>query len=134
MAGVTADNEVLARMHPALGSFSAPTAEWFTTTFAAPTPCQAEGWRTIADGQHCLIAAPTGSGKTLAAFLWAIDRIMSEPEPARAERTRVLYLSPLRALAVDVDKNLRPSASVSRCICRRSACAPGTPVRRSGVD
>ena len=107
MAGVTADNEVLARMHPALGSFSAPTAEWFATTFAAPTPCQVEGWRTIADGQHCLIAAPTGSGKTLAAFLWAIDRIMSEPEPARAERTRVLYLSPLRALAVDVDKNLR---------------------------
>ncbi len=61
-----------------------------------------------------MIAAPTGSGKTLAAFLWAIDRVMSEPEPARAERTRVLYLSPLRALAVDVDKNLRaPLAGIS---------------------
>ena len=93
--------------HPSLTAFSAPTAEWFATTFAAPTPCQVEGWRTIAAGQHCLIAAPTGSGKTLAAFLWAIDRIMGEPEPDRAERTRVLYLSPLRALAVDVDKNLR---------------------------
>ncbi len=61
-----------------------------------------------------MIAAPTGSGKTLAAFLWAIDRVMSEPEPDRAERTRVLYLSPLRALAVDVDKNLRaPLAGIS---------------------
>ncbi len=107
MAGVTADNEVLARMHPALGSFSAPTSEWFGTTFAAPTQCQVSGWETIAEGRHCLIAAPTGSGKTLAAFLWAIDRVMSEPEPPRAERTRVLYLSPLRALAVDIDKNLR---------------------------
>ena len=65
------------------------------------------GWETISQGQHCLIAAPTGSGKTLAAFLWAIDRVMSEPEPPRGERTRVLYLSPLRALAVDIDKNLR---------------------------
>ena len=107
MAGVTADNEVLARMHPALGSFSAPTSEWFGKTFAAPTQCQVSGWETIAEGRHCLIAAPTGSGKTLAAFLWAIDRVMSEPEPPRAERTRVLYLSPLRALAVDIDKNLR---------------------------
>ncbi len=61
-----------------------------------------------------MIAAPTGSGKTLAAFLWAIDRVMSEPEPDRAQRTRVLYLSPLRALAVDVDKNLRaPLAGIS---------------------
>ncbi|WP_423918672.1 Lhr family helicase [Candidatus Poriferisodalis sp.] len=94
-------------MHPALGSFSAPTSEWFGTTFAAPTQCQVSGWETIAEGRHCLIAAPTGSGKTLAAFLWAIDRVMSEPEPPRAERTRVLYLSPLRALAVDIDKNLR---------------------------
>ncbi|WP_420627105.1 Lhr family helicase [Candidatus Poriferisodalis sp.] len=94
-------------MHPALGSFSAPTSEWFGTTFAAPTQCQVSGWETISEGQHCLIAAPTGSGKTLAAFLWAIDRVMSEPVPPRPERTRVLYLSPLRALAVDVDKNLR---------------------------
>ena len=101
-------------MHPALGSFTAPTAEWFASTFAAPTECQISGWQSISAGRHCLIAAPTGSGKTLAAFLWAIDRVMSEPEPARAERTRVLYLSPLRALAVDVDKNLRaPLAGIS---------------------
>jgi len=72
------------------------------------------GWQSISEGRHCLIAAPTGSGKTLAAFLWAIDRVMSEPEPARGERTRVLYLSPLRALAVDVDKNLRaPLAGIA---------------------
>ncbi|WP_420611347.1 Lhr family helicase [Candidatus Poriferisodalis sp.] len=101
-------------MHPALGAFSAPTGEWFASTFAAPTECQVSGWESISAGRHCLIAAPTGSGKTLAAFLWAIDRVMSEPEPARAERTRVLYLSPLRALAVDVDKNLRaPLAGIS---------------------
>ena len=101
-------------MHPALGAFSAPTGEWFASTFAAPTQCQVSGWEAISAGQHCLIAAPTGSGKTLAAFLWAIDRVMSEPEPARAERTRVLYLSPLRALAVDVDKNLRaPLAGIA---------------------
>ncbi|MDE0676444.1 MAG: DEAD/DEAH box helicase [Acidimicrobiaceae bacterium] len=101
-------------MHPALGAFSAPTAEWFASTFAAPTECQVSGWQSISEGRHCLIAAPTGSGKTLAAFLWAIDRVMSEPEPDRAERTRVLYLSPLRALAVDVDKNLRaPLAGIS---------------------
>ena len=101
-------------MHPALGAFSAPTAEWFASTFAAPTQCQVSGWEAISAGQHCLIAAPTGSGKTLAAFLWAIDRVMGEPEPARAERTRVLYLSPLRALAVDVDKNLRaPLAGIA---------------------
>ena len=107
MAGSTSDGDSSARMHPALGVFSAPTAAWFSSTFAEPTQCQVSGWDTISQGSHCLIAAPTGSGKTLAAFLWAIDRVMSEPEPPRAERTRVLYLSPLRALAVDVDKNLR---------------------------
>ena len=101
-------------MHPALAAFSAPTSAWFASTFAEPTQCQVSGWQNISAGHHCLIAAPTGSGKTLAAFLWAIDRVMSAPEPPRAERTRVLYLSPLRALAVDVDKNLRaPLAGIS---------------------
>ena len=114
MAGPTADSDAAARMHAALGAFSAPAAEWFASTFAAPTECQVSGWQSISEGRNCLIAAPTGSGKTLAAFLWAIDRVMSEPEPARAERTRVLYLSPLRALAVDVDKNLRaPLAGIA---------------------
>ena len=92
----------------ALDSFSAPVREWFDTTFAAPTPAQAKAWPAIADGDHALVLAPTGSGKTLAAFLWALDRVMTEPPPEDPKtRTRVLYISPLRALAVDVEKNLQ---------------------------
>src|SRR6188508_2429598 len=91
----------------ALAPFSAPVREWFGTSFGAPTDAQAQGWPAIADGDHTLILAPTGSGKTLAAFLWAIDRLAGEPPPDQQERTRVLYVSPLRALAVDVEKNLR---------------------------
>ncbi len=90
-----------------LGRFSPPAAEWFRTTFGQPTPAQAQGWPAIADGDHTLVLAPTGSGKTLAAFLWAIDRLSNEPVPDQQARTRVLYLSPLRALAVDIEKNLR---------------------------
>ncbi len=86
--------------------FSPPTREWFGETFARPTPAQEGGWRAIAAGSDTLIAAPTGSGKTLAAFLWAIDRLGSEPTPDLSERCRVLYVSPLKALAVDVEKNL----------------------------
>lgn len=81
--------------------------EWFSTTFPEPTAAQTEGWSAIADGRHSLILAPTGSGKTLAAFLWGIDRVMSAEVPDKLERTRVLYISPLRALGVDVEKNLR---------------------------
>jgi ATP-dependent helicase Lhr and Lhr-like helicase len=92
---------------PALDRFSPVVRDWFSTTFAAPTPAQEHGWRAIADGGHSLILAPTGSGKTLAAFLWAIDDVMTSAVPTRADRTRVLYISPLRALAVDVEKNLR---------------------------
>ncbi|HUP75505.1 MAG TPA: DEAD/DEAH box helicase [Acidimicrobiales bacterium] len=96
-----------------LDNFSPPVREWFRTTFGAPTPAQAEGWPAIAAGEHALILAPTGSGKTLAAFLWSIDRFMSAPAPTQPG-TRVLYLSPLRALAVDVDKNLRaPLAGIA---------------------
>ena len=73
----------------------------------SPRPAQAQGWAAIAGGDHTLILAPTGSGKTLAAFLWAIDRLSTDPPPEPARRTRVLYISPLRALAVDVEKNLR---------------------------
>src|SRR3981189_752136 len=98
-----------------LGRFSALTREWFTGTFAEPTPAQAEAWSAIADGDNTLVIAPTGSGKTLAAFLWALDRLASsEPRPARAG-TRVLYISPLKALAVDVERNLRtPLAGIGR--------------------
>ncbi|MCI0635950.1 MAG: DEAD/DEAH box helicase [Actinobacteria bacterium] len=90
-----------------LDRFSPAVREWFTSTFEAPTAAQAQGWPAIAGGRHTLILAPTGSGKTLAAFLWAIDRLMTEPPPAADRRCRVLYVSPLRALAVDVEKNLR---------------------------
>ncbi len=87
--------------------FSPVVREWFATTFAEPTPPQAEGWPAIAAGDHTLILAPTGSGKTLAAFLAGIDRLMTEPAPDKDRRCRLLYISPLRALAVDVEKNLR---------------------------
>ncbi len=89
-----------------LAGFSPPTIEWFRTTFGAPTEAQARAWPSIRDGGHTLLCAPTGSGKTLAAFLAAIDRLStSTTEPAG--HTSVVYISPLRALAVDVDKNLR---------------------------
>ena len=83
-----------------LDRFSAPVRAWFETSFAAPTDAQAQGWPAIADGDHTLILAPTGSGKTLAAFLWAIDRLGATRRPAKDRRCRVLYISPLRALAV----------------------------------
>ncbi len=83
--------------------------------FEAPTRPQALGWGPIARGESTLILAPTGSGKTLAAFLWCINRIMCAPEPPKASRCRVLYVSPLKALAVDVERNLRaPLAGIAR--------------------
>ncbi len=94
--------------HPALAPFSPAVREWFATTFPQPTAAQEQGWPAISSGEHTLILAPTGSGKTLAAFLWGLDRLVSSPPPPERERrTRLLYLSPLRALAVDVEKNLR---------------------------
>src|SRR6478752_3806715 len=86
-----------------LNVFSGTTKEWFERTFAAPTPAQEKGWPVIASGAHTLIQAPTGSGKTLAAFLYAIDRLT----PAPGEGLRVLYVSPLKALNYDVERNLR---------------------------
>ena len=94
--------------------FQPAVAEWFGTSFAAPTPPQAQGWPAIARGESTLILAPTGSGKTLTAFLWCINRLMFEPPPPDAERCRVLYISPLKALAVDIERNLRaPLAGIA---------------------
>ena len=91
-----------------LDAFEAPTREWFTSTFADPTEAQTQGWPAIAAGEHTLICAPTGSGKTLAAFLWCLDRLLTEEPPADPKhRLRVLYVSPLKALVHDVDRNLR---------------------------
>jgi ATP-dependent Lhr-like helicase len=91
-----------------LGLFGPATRAWFTGAFEGPTAAQAGAWSAIAAGRHALVVAPTGSGKTLAAFLWALDRLAGEPPPAEREcRCRVLYVSPLKALAVDVERNLR---------------------------
>jgi ATP-dependent Lhr-like helicase len=90
-----------------LDLFSPAVREWFRASFAEPTAVQERGWREVAAGHHVLMAAPTGSGKTLAAFLWCLDRLASEAMPPEAERCRVLYVSPLKALAHDVDRNLR---------------------------
>lgn len=91
-----------------LERFAPATREWFGGAFPAPTPAQLGAWDAISTGRHALVVAPTGSGKTLASFLWAIDRLVAEgpPEDPR-QRTRVLYISPLKALGVDVERNLR---------------------------
>jgi ATP-dependent helicase Lhr and Lhr-like helicase len=91
-----------------LDGFSAPTREWFVGAFAEPTPAQAQAWAAIGQGDNTLVIAPTGSGKTLAAFLWAIDKLATAPVPEDPQRRcRVLYVSPLKALAVDIERNLR---------------------------
>jgi ATP-dependent helicase Lhr and Lhr-like helicase len=94
-----------------LAPFSAPVRAWFEGAFEAPTPAQAGGWAAIATGRHTLIHAPTGSGKTLAAFLWCLDRLARNPSPPprRGEpgTVRILYVSPLKALTYDVERNLR---------------------------
>ena len=87
--------------------FRAPVREWFEAVFAAPTSPQLQGWPAIARGESTLILAPTGTGKTLAAFLWCINRLMFMPVPDKQQRCRVLYISPIKALAVDVERNLR---------------------------
>ncbi|HEU4889733.1 MAG TPA: DEAD/DEAH box helicase, partial [Thermoanaerobaculia bacterium] len=98
----------------ALDLFHPAVREWFASSFASPTKAQQEGWPAIANGDWTLIFAPTGSGKTLTAFLWALDRLMFRPRPPKEQRCRVLYLSPLKALAVDVERNLRaPLAGIS---------------------
>src|SRR5215831_18922061 len=92
----------------ALDGFSPATRAWFEGAFAVPTQAQAQAWRAIGKGEDTLVIAPTGSGKTLAAFLWAIDKLAAAPRPADPkQRCRVLYVSPLKALAVDIERNLR---------------------------
>jgi ATP-dependent Lhr-like helicase len=88
-----------------LATFTQPVRNWFTQAFAEPTEAQAKAWPAIAAGDNVLLSAPTGSGKTLAAFLWALDRLKAEP--AGEPRTRLVYVSPLKALSYDVERNLR---------------------------
>ena len=94
-----------------LAPFSPAVRAWFESAFEAPTPAQVGGWASIASGRHTLIHAPTGSGKTLAAFLWCLDRLARNPSPPATPSApgtvRVLYVSPLKALTYDVERNLR---------------------------
>ena len=122
-----------------LASFSEPTRTWFEAAFAEPTPAQVGAWQAIAAGRNALVVAPTGSGKTLSAFLWSIDRLAASPPPEKMQRCRVLYVSPLKALAVDVERNLRAPLTGIRHTSDRlgvpaptspSACGPATPRRR----
>jgi ATP-dependent Lhr-like helicase len=117
-----------------LARFSELTREWFTGTFSAPTAAQTEAWDAIANGDDTLVVAPTGSGKTLAAFLWAIDRLASSEPRAATAGTKVLYVSPLKALAVDVERNLStPLTGIGRVAHRRGVAAPSITVGvRSG--
>ena len=90
-----------------LSLFHAPARAWFEAVFDGPTRPQKMGWPAIARGESTLVLAPTGTGKTLAAFMWAINRLMFEPVPDKSERCRIIYVSPIKALAVDVERNLR---------------------------
>ena len=115
--------DVPAEIDP-LARFSPLTRDWFRGTFPAPTAAQEQAWAAIADGDNTLVIAPTGSGKTLAAFLWAIDDLAQHPSESSAG-TRVLYVSPLKALAVDVERNLRtPLTGLARVAARAEMPAP----------
>jgi len=122
-------------MSDVLGRFSPATREWFSGAFSAPTPAQLGAWDAVSSGSHALVVAPTGSGKTLAAFLWAIDRLATSTPPVeKLHRTRVLYISPLKALGVDVERNLRaPLVGVRQTALRLDVAVPDVTVGvRSG--
>ncbi|MFC4459279.1 ATP-dependent helicase [Pseudonocardia nematodicida] len=110
----------------ALEGFSPATRQWFEGAFAAPTAAQEGAWTAAQQGRNALVVAPTGSGKTLAAFLWALDRLSAEPAPEEPKhRCRVLYVSPLKALAVDVQRNLRsPLTGIRQAAQRLGAPVP----------
>src|SRR4051794_41927949 len=90
-----------------LESFTPQVREWFLRAFERPTAVQEQAWPAIARGEDVLLSAPTGSGKTLAAFLWGLDRLVASPPPDGERRTRLVYVSPLKALSYDIERNLR---------------------------
>jgi len=124
-------------------TFSPAVRAWFEASFDEPTDAQVKAWPAISRGDHTLLLAPTGSGKTLAAFLAAIDSLSSTAPPRRDSRTRVLYISPLRALAIDMRRtcarrspvsSTRRSARAQRLpTSRRSACARAIPTLANGA-
>ena len=128
------DTVVMATAGP-LQRFSPATRAWFEASFAAPTTAQVGAWEAITGGGNALVVAPTGSGKTLAAFLHALDRLASSAPPVEPRRRcRVLYVSPLKALAVDIERNLRaPLAGIGHAAVRLGLPVPAVTVGvRSG--
>src|SRR5271170_5604952 len=106
-AGRSSRENLRTASEAALGLFHPITAKWFRAVFDAPTAPQVEGWPAIARGESTLILAPTGTGKTLTAFLWCLDKLMMRTAPEAERGCRVVYISPLKALAADVERNLR---------------------------
>src|ERR671916_326165 len=108
----------------ALARFSPATRAWFEGAFDAPTPAQLGAWDAIASRRNALVVAPTGSGKTLAAFLWSIDKPATRPPPSQKGRLAVLYVSPLKALAVDIERTLRSPLYGIRATSARDGSPP----------
>ena len=131
------DNSILTRFRPQV-------AEWFRDVFAAPTPVQEGTWKAVAEGENALVVAPTGSGKTLAAFLWALNSLVEQsgqtvldtgtPTPVEGRQVKILYISPLKALGVDIENNLRaPLTGIARTASRLGLDVPNITVGvRSG--